>query len=149
MNIFISCVKRKKDLITEAENLYDSTFFKYCLKYAKSFNTKNIFILSAKYGLLNLNDIISPYDLTLKKMNKKEKNIWENKVINQCKNNNINFNDKTIWLCGKEYRKNLINYFPNSYLPLADKGGIGNQIKFMKNFLEKQTKERKKNEENN
>lgn len=135
MNIFISCVKKKKNYTTTAENLYDSTFFKYCLKYAKSFNPNNIFILSAKYGVLHLNDIVSPYDKTLKKMNKKEKEIWENNVIKSLKKEKIDFNEYTIWLCGKEYRKNLIKFFPNSSFLLEKYGGIGKQIQYMKNNL--------------
>jgi cytoplasmic iron level regulating protein YaaA (DUF328/UPF0246 family) len=38
------------------------------MTYAERLNPKAIFILSAKYGLLNPNDIIEPYEQTLKMM---------------------------------------------------------------------------------
>ena len=43
------------------------------LKFAKSLNPDNIFILSAKYGLIDLDEEIEPYDKTLNLMYSHEK----------------------------------------------------------------------------
>lgn len=74
MKVFISCVSKKKDCTCEAKDLYNSTYFDYCLKYARTLtDDKNIYILSALYGVLELTDIISPYEKTLNKMCKSER----------------------------------------------------------------------------
>jgi hypothetical protein len=40
-------------------------------------------ILSAKHGLLQPDDVIAPYDLTLKTMGKRERDLWARKVTAQ------------------------------------------------------------------
>ena len=42
--------------------MYISPLFQKMMAYAERLNPKGIFILSAKYGLLNPNDIIEPYE---------------------------------------------------------------------------------------
>lgn len=74
--ILISCVSKKLDRTTTAETIYTSALFKKNLTYAKSLNPNEIFILSAKYGLLKLTDEIEPYDKTLNKMGVKERKEW-------------------------------------------------------------------------
>ena len=81
--VFISCVSKKLDKKAKAEDLYISPLFKMNLIYAKSLSPSKIFILSAKYGLLNLEDIISPYDLTLNTMKITEVKSWAEKVRKQ------------------------------------------------------------------
>ena len=58
--VLISCVSKKLAVKSKAENLYSSVLFKYNLRYAKSLNPEKIFILSAKYGLLSLDDEVEP-----------------------------------------------------------------------------------------
>lgn len=76
MIIFIYCVKLKKNKKCKAEELYISDLFKKSLAYAKKQKPNKIFILSAKYGVLELKDIIEPYEVTLNKLNKQEKKKW-------------------------------------------------------------------------
>lgn len=72
MNVFLSCVSKKRDYPCFASDMYISDLFKKSLMYAtKITESKNIYILSAKYGLLELNQQIEPYELTLNTMNKK------------------------------------------------------------------------------
>lgn len=91
--------------------------------------SKNIYILSAKYGLLELNQQIEPYELTLNTMNKKQRKEWADKVLIQCKEKGISFEDETIFLCGKKYREFLMKEFKNSTTPLEHLG-IGKQLAF-------------------
>lgn len=136
MTVFIGCVKNKKSYRTHATNLYDSAFFRKCLQYASSLTSDNIYILSAKYGLVRLYDIIEPYDRTLNNMSKKERLEWSQMVYNQMCNENIDFNENTVWLCGSKYRTDLLKYFPNSDCPLEGMG-IGKQLSFMTKELQK------------
>ena len=126
MNVFLSCVSKKRDYSCFASDMYVSDLFKKSLAYAtKITEPTNVYILSAKYGLLELNQQIEPYELTLNTMNKKQR-----------KENNISFDEKTVFLCGKKYREFLIDKFPNSTVPLKHLG-IGQQLAFYKNELNK------------
>ena len=80
--ILISCVSLKRNVKCEAQYLYISPLFVKSLQYAKLQNPDKIFILSAKYGLVKCDDIIEPYNVTLKNFSKKEKLVWEKNVIN-------------------------------------------------------------------
>lgn len=133
--IFLSCVKKKKNYSCKATELYDSDFFKKALKYAKQFNCK-IYILSAKYGVLEENDIIEPYEKTLNNMKVEERKNWGELVLQQLQTKNFNFEANTVFLCGENYRKYIIQNFKNAHTPL--KGlGIGKQLQWLKeNTLE-------------
>lgn len=130
MNIFIGCGKQKNDKPCEAKDMYTSFFSKQKYLYAKNLGADNIYILSAKYGLLKDSEKIEPYDKTLNKMKKKEKQEWYDMVYQQMLKEGINFTDKSIFLCGKEYYAGLIEHFTNNELPLLHKG-LGEQVSFL------------------
>lgn len=109
--------------------MYKGFLFEQILKFAKSMNPRKIFILSAKYGVLELDDWISPYNITLNKKNEKEKKEWAYNCYKQLKEKNINFEEKAIFLCGENYRKYLIKCFKNSASP-THRMRIGEQNRF-------------------
>jgi len=61
-----SCVKSKRSYRCKAAEMYTSPLFQKTMAYAQRLRAKRIFILSAKYGLLDPDDIIDPYEQTLK-----------------------------------------------------------------------------------
>lgn len=63
----IACCKKKKESQCRACEMYQSTLFKLSYKYAEKTGCDEIYILSAKYGLLDKDKIIAPYDETLNK----------------------------------------------------------------------------------
>lgn len=129
--ILISCVSKKLSHRAKAKDLYISSLFKYNLKYAKSLNPDKIFILSAKYGLLDLEEEIEPYNETLNTMSSKDIKEWANNVINQLNKGADLKKDEIIFLAGERYRKHLLPYISNYKIPL--KGlGIGKQLKYLK-----------------
>lgn len=133
--VFLSCVKSKKDYECEAQELYSaSTLFNKAIKYAKTLNADKIYILSAKYGLVELNDVIAPYDKTLLKMKVAEKKEWATMVKNQLESKGITFNEKAIFLCGEVYRKYVANNFKEAEFPLEGLP-IGKQLQFYNNHL--------------
>jgi len=134
--ILISCVSKKLLYNSKAKNLYVSPLFKYNLKYANSLNPDKIFILSAKYGLVDLELEIEPYNKTLNKMKKQEIEEWSEKVINQLKEQTDLQEDEFIFLAGDMYRKFLIPHIKNYKIPMQGLG-IGNQLKYLKESLEK------------
>lgn len=132
MTIFISCAKNKMDYPCAARDMYISNLFKKSLSYAELMTEpSNIYILSAKYGLLELNQQIEPYELTLNTMNKKQRKEWADKVLMQCKEKGISFDEETMFLCGEKYREFLIDNFKNSTTPTKHMG-IGEQLSFYK-----------------
>jgi hypothetical protein len=132
--ILIGCVKKKRDFRTRAENLYISPFFKKNLAYAKSLNPDLIFILSAKYGLVTLDQEIDTYDLTLKNFKKEELIKWSTDTIQQLQNLTDLNNDRFVFLAGDKYRRYLIPRLKNYEIPF--KGlGIGKQLKHLKNRI--------------
>lgn len=135
MIVFLSCVSKKRDCTSQAQDLYISDLFKKSLEYAKKLNPNKIYILSAKYGVLELTDIISPYDLTLNNMNEHQRKVWAYKCYRQLEQKKVNFNEEAIFLCGKNYNKYLITKFKNGKYPLKHLG-IGKQLGFYKSKLE-------------
>lgn len=129
--VLISCVSRKLEKKSKAKDLYTSPLFKYNLRYAYSLNPDKIFILSAEYGLVDLEQEVEPYNKTLSSMKQGEIKMWAERVLSQLKEVSDTTNDKFIFLAGEKYRKYLIQDIPNYEIPL--KGlGIGRQLKFLK-----------------
>ena len=129
--VLISCVSKKGNEEAEAKNLYLSPLFRYNLKYASFFNPDKIFVLSAKYGLLNLEDKVKPYEKSLNKMRSREVKEWSKKVLRELKEISNLEKDEFIFLAGERYRKFLIPSIKNYKIPLEGLG-IGKQLKFLK-----------------
>ena len=132
--VLISCVSKKLPNKSKAQDLYISPLFRYNLEYAKSLKPDKIFILSAKHGLLNLDEEIEPYNETLNEMNSNEVKEWANSVLNELSKVCDIKKDEFIFFAGDKYRKYLISHMNNYKIPL--KGlGIGKQLKYLKENL--------------
>ena len=81
--VLVSCSKTKLQHPDKARNLYQGRNFKKCLKYAELLNPDFIFILSAKYGLLELDTVIEPYELTLMGKPAEFKRSWTRRVLEE------------------------------------------------------------------
>jgi hypothetical protein len=129
--VLISCVSVKQEKPAKAEELYISPLFKYGLAYAKSLKPDKIYILSAKYGLVELDTIIAPYNVTLNHMSSQEIKDWSERVLSQMKQKINLDSDQIIFLAGENYRKYLMSHIKHYSIPL--KGlGIGKQLKYLK-----------------
>ena len=132
--MLISCVKKKQPTIAEAKELYTSTLFKFYLQYARKLNPDEIFILSAKYGLLGLNDEIEPYEKTLNKMPIKTRRKWAAGVIEQLKTCTEVKRDHFIILAGNRYRQFILPELTSYDIPLEGLG-LGKQLQYLKKQL--------------
>lgn len=134
----ISCTKAKQNDYCSAEKMYEpSLLFRTSLKYAlnnvKDKNTQ-IYILSAEYHLLSLEDKISPYNKILNTMNRFERKEWGINVYNQLKSRFDIDSTKFIILAGKNYIEPLLPYLKNFENPIPlEYRSIGKRIKWMKN----------------
>jgi len=128
--ILISCVSKKLNHTSKAQDLYVSPLFQKNLRYAKSLNPDKIFILSAKYGLLSLTDEVEPYNKTLNKMTSNEIKEWANSVLKQLQKVSDLDNEEFIFLAGNNYRKFLLPHIKNYKIPMLGLG-IGKQLKWL------------------
>ena len=64
--VLLSCVKSKRTVRCRTADMYISPLFRKMMAYANTLSPKRLFILSAKYGLLSPDDLIDPYQCTLK-----------------------------------------------------------------------------------
>jgi cytoplasmic iron level regulating protein YaaA (DUF328/UPF0246 family) len=132
--VFISCVSEKLKERAKAKNIYTSNLFKKNLAYSKLLNPDETYILSAKHGILKLDDEIEPYNVTLNDMKIKEKKEWASRVLNQLTNLEDIKNSNFIFLAGENYRKYLIPHLNKFEIPM--KGlKIGRQLQFLKGKL--------------
>ncbi len=114
--VLLSCTKAKLDKPSAAQDLYSpSPMFQKTKAYGKSLNPDKTYILSAKHHLVPLDKQLEPYDMTLKDMNKDEKEKWSQTVISQMKEKGINpESDTFIFLAGSAYIKPLEKHIPES-----------------------------------
>jgi len=133
--VLISCVGKKLHHKSKAQDLYVSPLFQKSLRYAKSLNPDKVFILSAKYGLLRLDEDIEPYDRTLNKMRSSEIKEWANSVLNRLKKSANLENDEFIFLAGNNYRKFLLPYLKHYKIPMQGLT-IGKQLQWLSKKIE-------------
>ncbi|MEQ8579305.1 MAG: hypothetical protein RIC57_00385 [Balneola sp.] len=128
--VLISCVRKKLDRKSKAEKIYTSSLFKKNLTYAKSLKPNEIYILSAKHGLLKLTDEIEPYDKTLNKMLVIERKEWSKRVVDQLKSVADLKNDEFTFLAGDKYRKYLLTEIDRVKIPMQGLK-IGEQLQWL------------------
>lgn len=117
--ILIPCCKNKRQTPCRAEEMYIGQLFKARLKYAKQLNPDEIFILSAKYGLLTCDEIIEPYNVTLKDFSKEKKIEWSMNVLDKLKSFCSTTDDKFIILASNFYIEHILPFIKNYELPLS------------------------------
>jgi hypothetical protein len=112
--VFLSCSKSKQDYKCQAQELYSaSPMFTKTLEYGKKLNPDSMYILSAKHHLVEMEDELEPYDLTLKEFTSEEKQAWGGETYRQMVDKGMNGSkDKFIFLAGTEYINPLLEYIP-------------------------------------
>lgn len=98
---FVACSKTKSTLRRRAAALYTSALFRKSLLSAID-RSEKVYILSAKHGLLDCNDVIEPYDVTLKTMKRAERIAWGERVGRQL-DTVLRPRDTGVFFCGEEY----------------------------------------------
>jgi uncharacterized HhH-GPD family protein len=76
----VGCVKSKLGSNTAAQDLYVSPLFRGRRAYVEQ-SCDRWFIISAKYGLVAPDQMIAPYDMTLKTVSRAERRSWSREVI--------------------------------------------------------------------
>jgi hypothetical protein len=140
MIVLIQCCKTKLAFKNKAKNLYISPLFKLSMEYArKVLRSEAIHILSAQYGLLDLETEIEPYNTTLKEMSTFKRKIWAEQIIASLKNKYDLKNDKFIFLAGISYREFLLDSLQYYEIPLKDLS-IGRQLQKLNQLISSSNK---------
>jgi cytoplasmic iron level regulating protein YaaA (DUF328/UPF0246 family) len=129
--VLISCVSQKLGRPAKARDLYTSTLFRSCLAFAESMNPDQIFILSAKYGLVEAEKVIEPYEETLNTKGVVDIKIWADRVFDRLQVTMNISDDEFIFLAGERYRRYLVPRLRHTKVPLEGLT-IGRQLQFLK-----------------
>jgi len=132
--VLISCVKSKLDVPARAADLYTSTLFRLNMAYTQQFQPDAIYILSAKYGLLELDQVIEPYEKTLNTMGEYDKRVWALQVLATLRRKVDLNTDRFIFLAGVNYRKYLVPHLAHVEIPLEGLA-LGQQMQELKRRL--------------
>jgi len=130
-HILISCVSRKLDRSAKAKDLYTSPLFRMGYRYARSLKPNNIFVLSAKHGLISSDKVIEPYNVTLNNMRAADVKKWSERVLAQLRKQTDLQKDLFIFLAGEKYRKYLLPNIGNYQVPMEGLR-IGKQLSWLK-----------------
>ncbi len=137
--VLISCVSKKRKLkegeTIEARLLYDSPLFHKAWAYAEALKPDRIFILSAKYGIIDPDTRIPYYNETLVGKPVAERKAWAGDVLAKLRGK-FGYNkdeDEIIILAGEAYYKYLIGEGRIERYTLPYKGckGIGYILSFL------------------
>jgi len=115
--ILVSCVKSKLNHPAKARDLYTSSLFRMNMQFAQSLQPDAIYILSAKYGLLELDHEIAPYELTLNNMPERTRKAWALNVLEALRQKADLQSDRFIFLAGYNYRKYLTPHLAHIEVP--------------------------------
>ena len=114
----IACVKEKKPEPCMAREMYISPSFKFWINYAESWGANQIYILSGKYGLLELEDKIAPYDVNLNMANSAERKSWSLEVVQKLSGKAVLTEDHFLVLANPTYSEYLIPHLKYYSMPL-------------------------------
>jgi hypothetical protein len=126
--VIVACGAKKLDRPASARRLYTGSYFQACLDYALTLaKAKDVFIISAKYGLVGLNDVIEPYNKRLGD----PFSVTEFSLATQAEQLGL-LAKKVMVVGGREYAGLCRKVWKRVEAPLEGKGGLGEQIQWMK-----------------
>lgn len=103
--LLVSCGKRKSDIRCQAKEMYNSFRFQRIKDIAESLGIQ-WYIMSAKYGLLNPESIIEPYDMCLTNCSDEYQQQWARHIVDKF----VGLDKNTVFavIANSEYSKNIV-----------------------------------------
>tara|TARA_R110002153_G_scaffold256434_2_gene415354 strand:+ start:1733 stop:3205 length:1473 start_codon:yes stop_codon:yes gene_type:complete len=131
----IACSSTKLNYECKAKDLYDSPLFDKSINYAysKGATDKDIKILSGKYGLVDMNTVIKPYDVYLGDKSAEQKKEWAEGVFEVLNRRYDLDTTKFIFLAGNDYSQYLEEMLPKSKDVLEGKK-VGERLQYLDKF---------------
>jgi hypothetical protein len=137
MIVVISCGAKKADTAQRAIDLYQGAFFRATSGWARSVaDERNIYIMSAKYGLLPAAKVVEPYNLRMGQAG----SVTVETLRKQARALRID-KERPIVLAGKDYLAMAEQVWAGVYAPFSaqprgimpqGKSGMGYQLQAMK-----------------
>jgi hypothetical protein len=140
----ISCGKDKLNRDAQARDMYTGPFFSKMKEYAETC-TDGYWILSSKYGLIEPDKAIEPYNKTPTDITEEEREEVRREAINKLQGTDVNWKKKEVELVilgGQDYRdllKPVAQKLPTDVqypLQQDDLEGLGDQMAWLKNKIE-------------
>ena len=128
----VSCVGKKQSVAVPARELYFSPWFRKARSYVESTGLP-WFVLSAMYGLVHPDRIITPYELTLNNMPATDRRRWARGVLTQMEPI-LEGVSTVVFLAGPQYREFLVPplHLHGLHVSVPMEGlGIGEQLKWL------------------
>jgi hypothetical protein len=124
--VVIPCGGSKADKAMPAALLYVGSYFRTCYKTAVALVDlpEQIRILSAKHGLLRLDEFIAPYNLKMGDPG----SVAAGRVRQQAASDGLIFVRDVVLLLPREYAKVALRIWPHAKVPLAGLHGMGEQL---------------------
>jgi hypothetical protein len=118
--VLIECAAQQNRNVDKcrAEELYTSRLFRQSLAYARTLRPDKIFILSSKYGLLNLDDEVSPYDVNLSEMSVTDRRALAKRILESLGNVSDMENDKYVILAGERAIEFITPHLKHHTVPM-------------------------------
>lgn len=132
----VACTSKKALKPTTAADLYRSPLFEGTRWFAES-RCDTWYILSAKYGLLDPEEEVLPYDESLNSMAESQKIQWAKRVYDRLVAQ-LNGDTRIVFLAGDQYRKYLQRHLHDigidTRAPLSELG-IGRQVAWLQKLI--------------
>ncbi len=129
--VLIACCKRKLTRVAPAELLYQGDLFRKSLTYARALRSDDIYVLSAKHGVIRLEKTIAPYEQTLNRMSAAARRTWASRVITQLAQVADLQADQFTLLASKRYREGILPHIRHASIPMEGLR-IGRQLQWLK-----------------
>jgi cytoplasmic iron level regulating protein YaaA (DUF328/UPF0246 family) len=135
----VSCVKTKQDTAAPAAELYTSDWFRKARRYVEE-QADRWFILSAKHGLVQPDEVLEPYEKSMHDMTASERREWASQVVSDLIPH-LQTHDQLLVLAGRIYRDHVIpavsGRVKEVVIPMEGLG-IGQQKAWLKKALRSQ-----------
>lgn len=134
MIALIACSADKESKRCKAKDMYTGELFKKSYRLAEKMHAK-IYILSAKYHLLDPEQEIDPYNQYLGNFSAERRKKWAEEVKQQIKDHHIDTNQKVLFFAGEDYIEHLHDIFREEE-EMWKGDGIGYILKYLSNKLD-------------
>lgn len=122
--VIVPCGGKKADHSARAGQMYLGSYHRACRAAAERMGARRVLILSALYGLLELDTWIDPYDLRMGNPGSVTVHVVRHQAYEL---GELEATDVTV-LAGAAYRKVAQQVWPHAATPLDGVGGIGKQL---------------------
>lgn len=122
--VVIPCGSRKLGRPARAADMYIGSYHRACRRAAEALRPERLLILSAGYGLLDLDDIIEPYDTPHGAAGA----ATAERLLEQAAERGIVHLDPVVTLGGARHTALVHTVWPYARTPLAGTRGMGEQM---------------------